>query len=210
MRLNWSSLTKEQKQYAFLLVVGLVILGSLLYAFAIIPLQEGAERRQAENDALREKLIKADLALKHEVRAKTEGEQKRAQLDELTNSAVAPFGNAFAWVTEQLYVVAKETGVEVEGLNGNSQPLGSSGPAAIGSRSFVAFTVQLIVPSSYADMLHFLRVLEEKNPTVTVTSLTIDRNEATPGRQRVSLALDWPTWARDPAAPPPPAKPGKP
>lgn len=209
MSLNWSSLSKEQKQVAVLLVMGLLILGVLVYAFAIIPLQNSAERRQLESNALREKLIKADLALKHEVRAQTEGLQKKAQLDALTKSAVAPFGSAFAWATEQLYVVAKEAGVELEGLGGNSQPLGSTAPAGVGGRAFTAFTTQMTLQCNYADLLRFLHSLEVANPLVTVTSLSIDRRDQTPGRHQVGLTLEWPTWVPPPAGAPG-GKPGAP
>jgi type II secretory pathway component PulM len=204
MRLNWSSLTKEQKQVAMLIVMGLLIAGALLYAFVVLPLQAGAERRQLEGNALREKLIKADLALKHEVRAKAEGVRKRGQLDSLTNSAVAPFGNAFAWVTEQLYQVVKETGVEFEGLVGNSQPLGTVAPAGLaGGRTFSAFTAQMTLLCNYTDLLRFLRGLEENNQQLTVTSLTIDRRDQQAGRHQVSLTLEWPIWGQPtvPAAP---------
>ena len=206
MSLNWSSLTKEQKQVAVLSVMGLVIAGALIYAFAVIPLQAGAERRQVEGNALREKLIKADLAQKHEVRAKAEGVQKRAQLDALTNSAVAPYGNAYAWATEQLNAVAKATGVELEGLGGNSQPLGAAAPSGAGGRTFTAFTAQMTLQCSYADLLRFLGGLEEKNAQVTVTSLTIGRREQAL-RHQVNLTLEWPTWIQDPATPAPGGKP---
>ncbi len=210
MKFNWSSLTKEQKQIVFLLVLGVVIAGALLYAFVVIPLQEGAERRQLEGNALREKLIKADLALKYEVRAKADGVLKLAQFAVLTNSAVAPFGNAFAWATGQLYPVAQEAGVELENLGGNSQPLGSTGPATAGTRSFAGFTAQMTLQCSYSALLRFLHGLEAKNPLVTVTSLTIDRRETTPGRHQVGLMLEWPIWVKDPAAVAPVGKPGAP
>jgi len=202
MSFNWSSLSKEQKQVTMLVVMGVLIAGALLYAFAIIPLQAGAERRQLESNALREKLIKADLALKHEVRAQAEGLQKKAQLEVLTKSSVAPFGSAFAWVTEQLYLVAKDAGVELEGLGGNSQPLGTSAPAGVGGRAFTAFTTQMTLQCSYAELLRFLHSLEVKNALVTVTSLSIDRREQTPGRHQVGLTLEWPTWVPPPAVVP--------
>ncbi|MCX7009850.1 MAG: GspMb/PilO family protein [Kiritimatiellaeota bacterium] len=198
MSRNWSSLTKEQKQIVALIGFGVLIVIALLYQFALTPLLESGDSRQQKMTKLQDDIALADKALQREMREHIEYIALTNQLAELTQTAVAPYGRAFAWVTEQLYQVAKEAGVELGGLSGSGQAFGT--PDSSG-RTFTTFNAQMTVQCSYADLLRFLRLLDEKNPLVTVINLTVDGREQSPERHQVSLALEWPAWAQPPAAP---------
>jgi len=209
MKLNWSSLTKEQKQVAMLIGVGVLVVLALLYQFALVPLLDSMEQRRQDTAKLRDDLGRATMALKQEVRAQVESATLKVQLDELVETTVAPYGGAFGWVTKQLYQAAKEAGVEVEGVNGSGQPLGAHVTSEPGGRTFTAFSAQMAMSCGYRDLLRFLRCLEKKNPLVTVTSLTIDGRLQTPERQQVNLTLEWPTWIQPQTATNAPAGGGK-
>lgn len=209
MKLNWSSLTKEQKQIAMLIGVGVLVVLALLYQFALVPLLDSMEQRRQDTIKVRDDLSRATMALKQEVRAQAESVVLKAQLDSLTETAVAPFGSAFGWVTKQLYQAAKEAGVELEGVNGGGQPLGGPVIAEAGGRTFTAFKAQMVLQCGYGDLLRFLRCLEGKNPLITVASLTVDGRAQTPDHHQVNLALEWPTWVQPATATNAPASGGK-
>ncbi len=210
MKLNWSSLTKEQKQIAALIGVGVLVVLAALYQFALVPLLDSIEQRRQETTKLRDDLARATTALKQEVRAQAESLALKAQLDKLTQTSVAPYGNTFAWVTEQLFQAAKDTGVELEGLSGGGQPLGAPTTTDPAGRTFTAFSAQMTLQCNYGDLLRFLRCLEDRNPLVTVINLSIDGRAQTPERHQMSLALEWPTWIQSPTNAPVAGKAGKP
>lgn len=201
MKRNWSSLTKEQKQIVVLIAFGVLIIGVVLHQFVLTPLLESGEKRRQDAAKLRDDIAKADEALKREVREQMEFTALKAQLARLTQTAVVPYGSGFAWVTEQLYLIAKEAGVELGGLSGSGQPLGAPLTPEPGGRTFSAFSAQLTLQCGYADLLRFLRVLEEQQPLVTVVNLTMDGRDQTPTRHQVNLTLEWPVWTQPLAAP---------
>jgi hypothetical protein len=196
MMFNWSMLSKEQKQIVALIGVGVVVVFALLYQFALTPFLEGIGERRQDSIKLRDDLARASAALKQEVREQAEAVALKARIDQLGKTAIAPYGSAFAWVTEQLYQTAKDASVEVEGLSGGGQ----AGPTDAGGRTFITFGSQMTLQCGYGDLLRFLRCLEGKNPLVTVTALTFDGREQTPERHQISLALEWPTWVKPPVA----------
>jgi Tfp pilus assembly protein PilO len=200
MKLNWSSLTKEQKQIAMLIGVGVLVTLALLYQFALVPLLDSMEQRRQDTAKLRDDLARATAALKQEVRAQMESLALKAQLDKLTRTAVAPYGNTFAWVTEQLYQATKDSGVELEGLSGSGQPLGTPATSDPSGRTFTAFSAQMTLQCGYGDLLRFLRCLEGRNPLVTVVNIAVDGRAQSPERHQVSLSLEWPTWVQPPSA----------
>jgi hypothetical protein len=194
MKVNWASLTKEQKQIVVLIGIGVVVVLALLYQFALTPFLEGIGERRQDSIKLRDDLARASAAQKQEVREQAEAVILKARIDQLSRTAIAPYGSSFAWVTEQLYQIAKDASVEVEGLSGSGQ----AGPTDAGGRTFTTFGSQMTLQCGYGDLLRFLRCLEGKNPLVTVTALTIDGRENTAGRHQISVSLEWPTWVKPP------------
>ena len=198
MNINWSSLTKEQKQIAALIGVGAVILLVALYQFVLHPMLESADQHKRELADLRGNLDKAAKALEHEMRTQTETAVLKKQLETADRDHVAPCVNTLSWVTEQIYQTAKEADVEIDSVAGSGTLATSAGMEA---RTFLPFTTQSSLQCSYADLLRFLRALETKNTLIMVTDLSVEGRVQKDHRQQVSLTIAWPAWAKRPASP---------
>ena len=204
MKINWSSLTKEQKQIVVLIGIGSLIVLFVLYQFVLQPIQESIAQRKRDIASLHENNAKASKALEKEGRLQADVVALKGQLTTMTQNHVPSFGNTLAWVTEQIYQSAKDANVEIEGLTGGGQTWGAA--AESGGRSCVSFAAQVNLQCSYLDLLHLLRAMESRNPLIMVTSVSIDGREQT-GRHQISLSLEWPSWVQAPA---PSAAPGMP
>jgi Tfp pilus assembly protein PilO len=196
MNINWSSLTKEQKQITALIGVGAVILLVALYQFVLRPMVESAEQHKRELTDLRGNLDKAAKALEREMRTEAETAVLKQQLEIAERHHVAPCINTLSWVTEQIFQTAKEVGLEIDSVAGSGMSATSAGMEA---RTFLPFTSQTSLMCNYAELLRFLRALETKNPLVMITSLSVEGRAQKDNRQQVGLTLEWPTWAKPPA-----------
>lgn len=197
MKINWSSLTKEQKQITLLIGMGVLFVLASIYEFVLQPLMTSAVKLKEDIARVHERNAKATMALGQEGRLQADVLALKAQLTGMTNTLVPPFGNVLTWVTEQIYLTAKDVGVEIEGLAGTSQAWG----AEAGSRSFAPFAAQMNLQCSYEDLLRFLRALETKNPLVTVTTMSIEGREQNAGHHRIGLSVEWPNWGQLPMLP---------
>ncbi|TAN38159.1 MAG: hypothetical protein EPN23_03070 [Verrucomicrobia bacterium] len=196
MNINWSSLTKEQKQIALLIGIGVVVLLAILYQFALQPMVDSAAQHKRELAGLRVNLDKAAKTLEQEARTRADTFALKNRLETVTNSLIPPFGNSFSWATEQIYQTAKEVGVDIDSVSGGGQ----ASVAGAEGRTFLPFTTQMAMQCSYADLIRFLRALETKNPLVVITTLSVEGREQNGERHPVSLSIEWPSWAQPPAA----------
>jgi len=198
--MKWAELTKEQKQMAVLIGVVGVTAVSALFQFVLKPAFENAEEARVAHGKLYADIAKADSELKQEPRVARETLELRQELDRAGREYIPPYGNAMAWATEELYTLARRVGVNIESLSGGAAWGGAPAAGQKGGRTFVSFSAQIALQCSYADLLRFLQALEQDNPLASVTGVSIEGREQNPEKQRVTLSVEWPTWAQPPAA----------
>jgi len=197
MNINWSSLTKEQKQVAVLIGIGVVVLLALLYQFALQPMADSAEQHKRELVDLRVNIEKAAKVLEQEGRTRADTAALKDRLETATKSFIPAFGNLLSWATEQIYQTAHEAGVDIDSVSGGGQVMA----AGTEGQTFLPFSTQVTMQCSYADLLRFLHALETKNPLATVTALSVEGREQNWEHHQVGLSVEWPSWAKPPAAP---------
>ena len=198
--MNWANLTKEQKQLRVLAVTAGLIVVAALVQFVVRPALDRAERTKADLDQVRASLDKANAAFKRELAMTQESMERKQSLERAVREYVPAYGNTLSWATERLYTLARQVGVSIESMAGGGALWGGAPDASQpGGRAFIPFSALVALQCSYADLLRFLQALEQDNPYVCVTSLVIEGREQMPEKHRVTLTLEWPSWARSPA-----------
>lgn len=101
---------------------------------------------------------------------------------------------AYSLVAEaKLENVAQDCGMKVEGF----KELGVSdlpGKKERKERPFKAYGAELTGLASYAAVFNMIRTLEEENPLLNVSGISVQTRPGDPEVHKVTLSVQWPVW----------------
>ncbi|HEY8240613.1 MAG TPA: GspMb/PilO family protein [Kiritimatiellia bacterium] len=216
---NWQELTKEQKQVAVMSVVLGVIVIFLAVQFGLLPFLANKARMTEEFVALDAKLALATQAVKDEGVLRDTLVDKTRMLEQAYRDYIPAPENPLSWATKKIYGEARAIGVDIESVSElDSGDTGQWAGKDTEKRAFKPYAVRISLQCSFAQLVRLLRVLEERNPHMFVTDITIDANAGNVSKHIVSLVVEWPSWRSPdripnfsgkeaPAAPAAPARP---
>ena len=203
--MNWNALSREAKQRLLIYVLLAVIVFGGSIALGILPLRASNRAMRNELAELDDKLFRSSSAIKAQDAAETAFRESRALLTHDFKHHLPPRENTLIWATERMNAVARRLGIEIESLNELQQarPSWAAAPAAgqeeaADRRRFVPYAVQLAFECGYFGLARLIAELENDNPLVSVTGLSINGRRDTPERHTVRLIVQWPFYADEP------------
>ncbi len=202
---KWQEMTKEQKQIAVLVALlafaGLFMLGR----FLLMPMFTGKAQGAAELDKLRADLDKARVAMDNDARVRKSLAESMGELQRSLEQYVAPRENPLAWITEKVYRGAREVGIDISSVQEVISPSGQIwNRKGAPVKMFSPYAVKIVTECSYAQLLDMVRILEESNPYLWVSGITIESQQRNIQKHAINLMVEWPmkTGADVPAAGP--------
>ena len=103
------------------------------------------------------------------------------------------------WVTEQVYNTAREVGVEIQWVervvNNEAAQLSNAGAADV----VTPYKVRVLSVCSYSKCIQFIELLEQGNPYLCISEITISGQSDNVEKHRVNFVAEWPSWS-DPEA----------
>lgn len=193
---TWAALKKEHKQTV--LLIAMWLLGSLfaLYQFVLAPFFQNRSKSTTELDDLRTQIGKAEVAMQGESKLRREYANMIRKSQVAADEYVVPIENPLSWVTEKVYTSGRKVGVDVQSV----AELGGGAPGWEGltkaERTFKPYSVRIVTECSYPQLLDFIRALEDSNPHICVSGISVSANDSNPTRHQVNLVAEWPMWGR--------------
>ncbi|NLX24606.1 MAG: hypothetical protein GXY61_01405 [Lentisphaerae bacterium] len=185
--INFSQLTKEQKQYVFLGVVALAIfvwLGVL-----------GAKEVLSSMTSIDTELAEVDGKLKDGLRK--EAEYKQVSQDYLPTVQQTmkylvqdiPNRNRLTEIQTKIYLLEKNTELTVFDIK--EIPLAPGGSAGGGAITLNSYALQISAKASYVGVLQFVAALYKEFPLVRVVYLNIRSQTQEPEQHLVEIQVQW-------------------
>ena len=191
--MDLSSMTKEQRQYAVLGgLVGVKVI-YLAVAFGIKPFLQGWEDTRVEYNELKEKLhgerknVNRTSILLHNL------DSSYTNLSFMAKNHIAPRENAYSWVTEKIYRLARDLKIDVETITEYQPHLPWSSSPSV-TREFGAYGVRITTSCGYNKLRELVVKLEESNPLLVVSGISVSSSTGNFERHKVQVQLEWPIW----------------
>lgn len=191
---------KERTQYLILGVIVLAAIGYTLVQFVILP---GIARRKLAADRIVHIRAQLETAESKTRMLRTSRDTAIALASGVTtqtqNYVIVPaLGGNFLLVAQELIEKhANTAGVELDSIRQLGESTLPNSPARSESNAFGAYTIQVVLQGSLDDLARFLMTVENSNPYLCVTGLTITPQPRTPNRHVFNLQVTWPRWVRD-------------
>lgn len=194
--MNFSEMSKEQKQKVVLAGMGGAALLYVLYQFVLLPGLGSAGKSKAELETLQVEMEKVNTTLSSGTRLRNDLASSASALKESNAKYIVPSDNPLAWALERVYECAEPLGIEITSVS----PLtGAPAPweRATGSPlNFIPYTVKVVTKCGYFTLVGLLKAIESANPYVCVSDLQI-KGSLDPLVHDVEFMLVWPRWADD-------------
>ena len=185
--MNLAELTKEQKQYMILGVLGVVIILGLGW-FGIRLSLNSVEKAKTRLVELSDKIERADKTLTKGGNTSSDFESTTEYLKEELQR-IPPDRNYYSWATEVIYSTGRNSGLEIDSVDEYTQSAGKAGAKA--AVQFESYSLRISARGSYADTKDFLKVLEEDHPLVRIIGIDISSG-GNPDSHDVQLLVQWP------------------
>lgn len=197
--MNFSSLTKEQKQLVILGVGGCFTLIMIVSNLVIGPAKEKAAEAEEIILELENKVASGERILRRNVRVQRDVNSFSSEILAIHESELPPRTSPYVWAVENLSLLADELGLNLsiqehpttryipvsdslKNLNVNSIPY------------WVPYSVDVKINTSFAKLQSFLVLLEKALPYASIGEITIQASSNTPERHQITVLVEWPTF----------------
>lgn len=191
--MEFSNLTKEQRQYMVLGgLVGAIVIYAL-FAFGLRPFVEEWGDINREYAELQNKLddgrrnVNRTSSLLHNL------DSSFTNLVHLAEEYIAPKENAYSWVTEKIYHQARDLNIEVETISEYSPNIPWKSVPSV-NREFGAYGVRMITACGYNELRKLIVHFEESNPLLVISGVSVSSTPGDLENHRVQIFLEWPIW----------------
>lgn len=187
---------KQRMQVFILIGIGAAILLSLLYFMVTTPVIDARRRALDRLETVRHNLDQANAELARMPRYKNERDLVFHQIREISSNHILHpvFGTYILGVRELIERTAAETAFQIEAL----RQVGIAGmpikPGEGNEPFFNTYSVQVSGSAPYESLVLFLRRLEEGNPFIAVSGLTVATQPDKPESHAISMTIQWPVW----------------
>ncbi len=190
--MKWQEKTAEQKKITILVVMLGVAALFISYQFGINPLLTGKSRTAAELRELQDKLAQGEDMATREAAILADLETGKQEISQANELYIAPRENPLAWVTEKIYSVARQVGLEIDSVAEVGNPGSARDRLEKQVRSFTPYSVRVVSQCGYQDVVRMVAALEKSNPYLCVSGISISSQDRTVEKHMASLVVDWP------------------
>ena len=186
--MNFSDLTKSQKQY---LVLGGIV--AVVVVLVVFGMQKGlAVTRTAKEEltAISGKIKKAERSLAQSDRTEKDLEETSAKLSELLEK-LPPDRNYFSWATEVIYTVARGSELEIDAIDEQGTKAKPKGKKAASAIQIESYSIRIAARGGYQNVKAFLALLEREQPLARITGVEISSGSL-PEIHDVQIFVQWP------------------
>ncbi len=192
--MNWSVLTKKQKQMVITTIVLAIVQVVLLVHF--LGLTKPAATRggsvRKERDKFEQKLESARAIVKQEAEIRSELAQSIKELEGLAVHAPT-FSDRYAWAYEYVSRASTQARVEVDSLEEVNYAVADK-KNAVKTEGAAAMPYEIVVSTrcGYNNLVEFLWRLEKDNPLLRIKGVTISSRPGQPLAHEVRIVMQWP------------------
>lgn len=188
MNIDFSNLSKEQKQYIVLGIIGVGAIGYGLY-FGISKFGGALSDTKTQLTELNDKIDRAERELGRRARTMTDFDQTITVLESHFDN-LPPEENYYSWATEIVYAKGRNAGLQVESVD----EIGADTRQVKKLKDpvyFETYSLRITARGGYAETKAFIRDIEDNHPLVRFTGVEISRGND-PEKHSVQLFVQWP------------------
>lgn len=191
---------KERNQYIILGVIVLAAVGYVLVQFVIKPGIAKRKLRAATIIELQDKIENAERTTGR-IRADRDNALSMAKkvLEIADQYVLTPTlgGNFLLGAQDIIEKNARDAGVTLDAIRQSGEAKMPKSANRKQPNAFGSYTVTIQFSGSLNALAKFLQEVEDSNPYISVTSLTINPQANDPENHAFSLQVSWPIWERD-------------
>jgi len=196
--MKFSELNKEQKQYVVLGVMMVVTAVAVIQNLLLAPRRErlaAAQKMITDNEA---RVRRGEATLRRD-RVTRESLRETAAAIVKISEELPPELSRYTWALNRVMGVAHDLELPpplVREYSGQRFVAHRRPYAEVRDRAsmWVPYTLEVTAQLGYHDLLRFLAKLKEDHPYISVGSLSIQENVATPERHNIRMLLEWPVF----------------
>ena len=198
--MNFSELTKEQKQYAVLAVMSVITVFFVVQNLVVTPMKERAAAAEKTIAELESKVRTGEALLRRDRINQEEMREMSADILRISREHLPDRESQLSWAQRVLNQIIKDQ-LKLDGEAEKVHP-GQRVASLRGSYSEVkeltpmwgVFAVDVNLRVGYDDVQRFLRALHEAHPYASVGRMTMRANPAHPEKHLVELVIEWPVF----------------
>ncbi|MEI8205862.1 MAG: hypothetical protein WCG03_03195 [Kiritimatiellales bacterium] len=196
--MNWSVLTKKQKQMVITTILVAIVQVVLLVHFLGLTKPDAARGGSAKKELIKfeQKLESARAIVKQEAEIRRELAQSIKELEALAVHAPT-FSDRYAWAYEYVSRASTQARVEVDSLEEVNYLVADKKDA--GKKDAVktegaALPYEIVVSTrcGYNNLVEFLWRMEKDNPLLRIKDVTISARPGQPMAHQVRMVMQWP------------------
>lgn len=188
--MSFSYLSKEQKQYVVLGVIGALVIIVLVALGIRVSLSTISEAKKDLSD-LATKIELTNLSLVKHARVSHDFSETMATLQNHIENA-PPEKNYYSWATEAIYSTARKSGLEIEAIEELKIAPTTTDKKDKGDEiTMESYSLRITAHGGFNDARKFLQGIEENHHLVRVTGLEISSGPR-PESHNVQLYMQWP------------------
>jgi len=192
--MNFSAMTKEQKQYVFLgtLVGGIATYS--LFTFVLAPMKEKWQESRSKIEELADQLEDAERLVRTRPRLEANLSESKEKMESAFQGFLPEIANPLSWATLTIYAQARKVGVDIRSVSEIGAPAILVMQGKDEDRLFGAYSVRIETECSFKVLKELLRAIEISNPYVCVSALSIAGKRDDPEIHTVNISVEWPAW----------------
>jgi hypothetical protein len=190
--MNFQNISKEHKQY---IVLGGIVVVTSLFAvinFVLMPMKAKWSNARAEFETLRSSVDDAHRMVKNERKIQVNLEKSDEVLQRAAGEFLPDIENPLSWATQKMYAQSRVVGVEIASVSEVGGSVLLQTQAKDEHRAFGSYAVRVIMECSFERLKALVQAMEESNPYLSITGLTVDSRPNTPNAHSVNLVIEWP------------------
>ena len=186
--MNLKDLSKEQKQYLIIGVLGVVVvIGAIVIGVKFSMSSIGDAR--VELKELTDKIDRADRSLANQQQNEKNFFNTIYELKDYFGE-IPPEQNYYSWATEVIYGIARAAHLKIDSVN----EAGSVKKNTSGKKNKVSvqtYSLRIVAHGGFEDVKYFLQEISSNYPLVRITGLEV-RSGSLPAVHDVQLLIQWP------------------
>lgn len=190
--MNFKDLSKEHKQY--LVLGGIVVITSLFAVinFVFLPMKAKWGDARTEFESLRSNVDEAHRMVKNERKIQANLEKSDEVLQRAAGEFLPDMDNPLSWATQKMYTQSRIVGVEIASVSEVGGSILLQAQTKDDHRAFGSYAVRVITECSFDRLKALIEAMEESNPYLSITGLTVDSKPNRPNEHGVNMVIEWP------------------
>jgi hypothetical protein len=190
---------KERIKILALIGIGAVAVIYMAIALVIKPLFGAEARYRKEIAEVNESLMASQRDMNHMLREREGNVRSLEAITDISDRRrliLHPrLGNYELGAREFLESIAVQAGVTMEAIREIGVTQMPQSPDLKNEKSLKFYTLRVDLEAGLHDLMRMLVALENANPYIGLSSLTINTRPEDPGKHQIDVELQWPVWA---------------